>query len=544
MQTQESHFSTQRLDHLGIVAGVCREIGLIDQVDKAVGPSRRKVSVGEAVQAMVLNALGFVGRALYLSPEFFHNKPVDLLVREGLTAQDFNDDSLGRALDRLYEAGVTEVFAQVASHALGVYDIDHQFVHLDSTSFSLHGEYAQDDADPSCIEVTQGYSKDRRPDLKQVVVSLITSQRSAIPLWLEALSGNSSDKQSFVPTLKAYTAQLQESDRPYFVADSALYSADNLKALSQIRWVSRVPETIQEARGLLETIKLEQMAPLGQAGYAGYEHQSTYGGVEQRWLIIYSKQAHQREMATFEKRLARYGERATKELRALSRQRFACREDAQQAVAQAERGWRYHRAEVEVEAVKRYRRRGRPKEGEQPEIIAYRVVGSVVKDPQAIAETGKSKGKFIVATNETDAEALPAGKILSAYKEQGVSVERGFRFLKDPLFFADSLFLKRPQRLMALLMVMGLALLVYALAERKVRQALEQRGESIPNQVGKPTQRPTMRRIFQIFEGIDLLLIAEGSEIQERRLLNMGPIHHQILELLGTEVQKCYLLEN
>jgi transposase len=128
----------------------------------------------------------------------------------------------------------------------------------------------------------------------------------------------------------------------------------------------------------------------------------------------YSKQAHQREMATFERRLARQGEGATKELRALSRQRFACREDAQQAVAQAEQGWCYHRAEVEVEAVKRYRRRGRPKEGERPQIIAYRVVGSVVKDPQAIAKTGKSKGKFIVATNETRADLLPAAKLLSA----------------------------------------------------------------------------------------------------------------------------------
>jgi transposase len=61
----------------------------------------RKVSVGEAVQAMVLNALGFVGSDLYLTPEFFDNKPVDLLIREGLMADDFNDDRLGRALDML-----------------------------------------------------------------------------------------------------------------------------------------------------------------------------------------------------------------------------------------------------------------------------------------------------------------------------------------------------------------------------------------------------------------------------------------------------------
>jgi transposase len=93
---------TERLDHLGIVAGVCREIGLIEEIDRIVGPTERKVSVGQATQAMVLNALGFVGRALYLTPEFFANKPVELLIGEGITAADLNDDSLGRALDEAF----------------------------------------------------------------------------------------------------------------------------------------------------------------------------------------------------------------------------------------------------------------------------------------------------------------------------------------------------------------------------------------------------------------------------------------------------------
>jgi len=75
--------------------------------------------------------------------------------------------------------------------------------------------------------------------------------------------------------------------------------------------------------------------------------------------------------------------------------------------------------------------------------------------------------------------------ILTAYKGQGASVERGFRFLKDPMFFASSLFLEKPARIMALLMVMGFSLLVYALAERVLRTELVQRDESIPNQVGK-----------------------------------------------------------
>ena len=193
-------YATERLDHLGIVAGVCHEIGLIEQIDAYVGPTRRKVSVGEAVQAMVINALGFVGRPLYLTPEFFSNKPVDLLIRPGLAAEDLNDDSLGRALDALYAQGVTEVFGAVAAHALEVYGIAHRFYHLDSTTLSLHGEY-QGDHEPEAITITHGYSRDHRPDLKQAVLSLICSYRSRLPVWLEALSGNEADRTSFPKTI-------------------------------------------------------------------------------------------------------------------------------------------------------------------------------------------------------------------------------------------------------------------------------------------------------------------------------------------------------
>ena len=128
--------------------------------------------------------------------------------------------------------------------------------------------------------------------------------------------------------------------------------------------------------------------------------------------------------------------------------------------------------------------------------------------------------------------------MLWAYKGQGVGPERGFRFLKDPWFVADRLFLKKPERIMALLMVMGWALPVYALAEHRLRSVLRKRGESIPNQFGKPTQRPTMRRIFQMFEGIDVLLLPTLDGVQQQ-VLNLKAVHCRILRLLGPYVGKC-----
>lgn len=535
---QEQAFSTQKLDHLGIVAGICREIDLIGQIDTYVGPTGRKVSVGEAVQAMVLNALGFVGRALYLTPEFFANKPVDILIREGLEAEDFNDDSMGRAMDCLYDVGVTEVFGCVASHALGVYGIKHRFAHLDSSTFSFHGrKYEAEDTE--AISITNGYSKDKRPDLKQAVLNLICSYRSSIPAWLEALSGNSSDKTSFAETIKAYVEQMKGSEAVYFIADSALYSEDNLKELSRMKWVTRVPATLGEVKKLYEAIELEDMASSEEEGYKYCEVCSTYGGVKQRWIVVFSQKGYNREVVTFQKQLEKKRDEAEKELWHLGNKEFEREEEARLAVEAMVDKWKFHEVDFQVEPVAHYGKSGRPKTGEEPERVGWCVVGEVVEKEDAIAEALKTKGKFVIATNELDCEKLGTEEMLKAYKGQGVSVERGFRFLKDPLFFASSLFLEKPERIMALLMIMGLALLVYALAERKLREQLKLQGESIPNQVGKPTQNPTMRRVFQVFEGIDVLLIPQSNGVR-RLVLNLKPIHIKILDLLGEEVQKCY----
>jgi len=491
---------------------------------------------------MVLNALGFVGRALYLTPEFFSNKPVDLLIRVGLTAEDFNDDSLGRALDMLYKTGVTEVFAFVASHALDVFGIEHEFVHLDNTSFSLEGDYATPSEDPKSVRITHGYSRDHRPDLKQVVVSLICSYQSSIPVWLQALDGNRVDKESFPKIIHAYISQMQGSELPYFIADSALYSEANIKSLSQVKWITRVPGTVNAVKELCRTTAPEQMQESALQGYGYLEVESSYGGVPQRWLLVFSQASYKRESASFQKKLGQKREEAQKSLKQLSSQEFATRKAAKAAVAALGKQWEFHQAEVELEKVFHYKQPGRPRKGQKPEHTGWKVVGQVVDKEEAVAEALKSKGKFVLASNELDRERLPAETMLKAYKGQGASVERGFRFLKDPMFFASSLFLEKPERIMALLMVMCLSLLVYALAERALRTELVQRNESIPNQVGKPTQRPTMRRIFQVFEGVDVLLVRDSRGIQ-RQVMNLKPIHHQILGLLGAEVRNCYILD-
>ncbi len=533
-------YETQRIDHLGIVAGICQEISLIEKIDALVKTSERKVSCGKGTQAMILNALGFVGRALYLMPDYLHNKPVDLLIDPDLTADDFNDDTLGRCLDDLYAAGVTEVFYQVASHALQVYGIRSRFVHLDSSSFHLHGAYDPDEPEREAISVTYGYSKDHRPDLKQVVLQLITHNKSALPVWLEVLSGNSNDKKTFKATIKAYCKQLSAEEPAYVVMDSAGFSEDTLKEAQDIFWVMRVPETLAQAKKLVKETPAEEMVEL-ELGYSGKEVTCEYAGIQQRWLVMYSLAAQVRELKTLEKVQAKELEKAQKEWRKLEGQSFNCQADAEKALEQFNQKWKYHRATAQAVAVMQHSRRGRPTAEDQKEVVGYHLEGSLEENTTAIEDSKRSLGRFIIATNDLDTERLTAKAMLENYKDQGVSVERGFRFLKDPLFFAHSLFLKKPERLMALLMIMGLSLLIYSLAERKLRQALKDLNATVPDQRRKPTQRPTIRWIFQLFEGLDILLVKQNGDVRLRQLLNLRPAQEQVISLLGAQVQKCYL---
>lgn len=472
MDGQEG-YTSKRLDHLGIVAGICRRIGLIEQVDQIVGPTDRKVSVGQALQAMVLNGLGFVSRPLYLTPEFFRGKPLEVLLDdEKLVADDLNDDSLGRALDRLFEVGLTEIFAHLASRALSELDIEVETVHLDSTSFSLAGDYqrqSSSEEEEKAIKITHGYSRDRRPDLKQAVMGLICEHRGGIPVWLSALDGNGSDSASFPQMLEAYiekfktTEEEEEEGLPTVVADSALYSAGTLQRLEGIRWITRVPATITEVKKLYQTVQVEQMLPIGHQEEEEEEEEdyriwpieevSYYGEVAQRWLVVYSQAAYRREEASLRRQINKEREEAQKALKKLKRRTYSSREAAVAVVRTlAETSWRFHSAsEVEPISEPKYNQPGRPRDGQQPDYLLWHPAGEVIEDAKAVEDALTTKGKFVVATSELDRQELTDEALIELYKAQNTTVERGFRFLKDPLFFASSLFLKKPERVMVLL---------------------------------------------------------------------------------------------
>lgn len=528
------------IDHLGIVAGIIDEIGLVEEVDYKLGThSQQRLSSGQVLKAMILNGLGFVSAPMYLFEEFFTGKATGHLLGEGIEPSHLNDDRLGRVLDKLYEADLSELFVSIAAKAADRYGVAKDSVALDATSFHLHGHYeVGEEAEPEAIRISRGYSRDHRPDLKQFVVDLMSTADGGVPVFMRVADGNEADQAMFAELLRDFRAQLDFD--ALFVSDAALYGAGNLASLGSLRWLCRVPATLTEARrALTDTPRADFLESDQHEGYRFAELESDYGGVAQRWLVVHSDELHKRATERLQRGLDQREKELDRGLRRLCRQEFACREDAAEATETfaAEYLDDHHRlSETRIEEVAHYGKRGRPAAGTVPEEIRYRIRTELIRDEAAIEAELEHSGRYLLATNVTDREELSGEDMLSEYKARQ-RVERGFRFLKDPMFFTSSTFVNTPRRVAAIAIVMGLCLLVYALGERSLRTALTESGSSIRHQTGKPTQRPTLRWVFQMFQAMHVLDI-DGI----RQITNLTGERSSILGFLGPSCQRYYLL--
>jgi transposase len=247
--------SVERLDHLGVVASVIKDVGIIEMIDARLGlHDQEEITAGEAVAGMILNGLGFSNRPLSLTPQFFANKPLDLLFRPGVRADMFNRFKLGRSLDEVYSYGCDLLFSEIALAVCAQEGIEQRVNHLDTTSFSLTGEYVPD-SDEHAIAITHGYSKDHRPDLKQAVLELMVSQDGGVPLMSKSWDGNTSDIEVFQERARALIETLKKSPSPrYLVADTKLYHEDNAANLKALGFITRIPHTLNRSSGFLSRL--------------------------------------------------------------------------------------------------------------------------------------------------------------------------------------------------------------------------------------------------------------------------------------------------
>lgn len=528
----------KRLDHLGLVAAFCHEIGLPRMIDAVIPKySDHNVSHGDAVLAMILNGLGFHSRTLHMFSDFFETKPVSKFLAKVIEAHHLTDDVLGRTLDALYDADVSALYQTIAERVVEKLGLTSDSVHLDITSFHVDGEYAQTE-DTNAIKLVKGYSRDHRPELNQVVLELICENQAGLPVYMQALSGNTNDAKAFAEVTSNHIHCLKAAQNSrYFIADAALYTEESISSLDkqQQKFITRVPMTIKLAKQALLALEPEQLSVIGN-GYSGCWIDSDYGKVNQRWLLVHSAQATKREEITFFKNLEKTIAKEMQALGKLSKKPFACGTDAELAFKEFKD--QCHLLDfglATIVKVPTYSNPGRPKKNEESTGNQYFIEAVPFTDLDKVKLAKLKVGMFILATNDTDSEDLTMAALLEHYKSQQ-KVERGFRFLKSPEFLTSSIFLKKPERIEALLMIMTMSLLVYSSLEHKIREQLKQAEEFFPSMVkNKTTSKPTARWVFLKFEGIDIL------EINGQRLIT-GLQEHQIrlLRLLGRFYEAVY----
>ena len=214
-------------------------------------------------------------------------------------------------------------------------------------------------------------------------------------------------------------AHFTDSQSPYFIMDSAGYTENNIQEWSgKIKQVSRPPATIWEVQSLYQQIEPEYMEPASQPGYAYAEVGCIYGGINQRWLVIYSEKAYRREIKTLNRRIWKEREKALKNCRVFQNKEFDSESEARPALKKSQAEQHFHPVVVEsVTTVCHYHGKGRPKACQLPDRTAYRLNVKLIQDEVVIEAAQKTKGKFIVAANELDTESLSDEKLLEAYKD-------------------------------------------------------------------------------------------------------------------------------
>ena len=365
------------VQHLPIVKAYADKIGLVEAINEVV-PTEMAIDPGTIVLGMILDTLS--GRSpLYRLEEFFTHQDTALLLGKAVAPEAFQDDTVGRVLDRLYDTGTMKVFTACAIRADRVYGFDKRYIHFDTTSIMVYGDYLLPEEAKEAevpFRITYGYSKDKRPDLKQFVFSTLCVDR-AVPLLGTPHDGNASDKtvnNTLLSDIATFLAKHGVAPGAYiYVADAALVTAENLTTLGDTLFITRLPATYNECGRLIaEAVAHDTWTELGVIAhtqptshrpgttYKAYESAVTLYGTPYRAVVIHSSAQDKRRQKRLEREIQASQSTLQSTARAAEQQVYFCRADAEAAAAQLRAvHTTYHLLEVTIEERPQYGR-GRP----------------------------------------------------------------------------------------------------------------------------------------------------------------------------------------
>jgi len=509
------------------------------------------VSSARALSVMVANVLTARG-PLYSVPGWLQRHIPDQFGLSHREAAAMNDDRIGRALDRLYELEPASLLTGVVTRAVREFDIDLSQIHSDTTTVTFSGDY-DGQADKDALKrpplITFGHNKDHRPDLKQLVYSLTVSADGAVPVHHKIYDGNTTDDRTHIDT---WLAVKEIAGRPDFVyvADSKLCTRENMRFIDEQHgtFLTVMPRSRQEDDAFRSRLRegpvpwLEVRRQKDTSGkdkpdivYEAHEpDERTSDGYRIVWYRSSVKTLHDSKRR--KRRITRARMRIENLEARTGAHRFRSVEAAQRAaddVLQDEGAQRWLEVRAVEETVSDYKQAapGRPSKNTRYRKVDIPIIlFEVAERGDVIQADARCDGVFAMVTND---DGRSATELLDVYKYQPFLEKRNEQ-LKSVLCVAP-VFLQRPERVAALLLVYFLAVLVFALIERETRRAMRA-GEidSLPlYPEDRPCKAPTADGVMRAFEGLrrSQLLDSDGQIVRTFHD-KLSPVASQLIDLL------------
>jgi len=526
-----------------LVMGVINQLGLVDLINNELTWDKKqwKTEPGLIVAALIVSIL-HQRNPLYRLTDYFEQFDTEAIFGEGIKAENFNDDILGRVLDRISDVGVNKLFSAISLRVTLGEKIETSSFHADTTSINVWGEYLQ--VAKNGFKLAHGHSKDGHPELKQFLCGMIVNQEG-IPLACDILSGNTSDKEWNEKTLKEIDHMITGYGNVPYIADSALVTKKNLKLIGQkqLSFISRSPSTFSVTENLKERawdINTWHDLPT----YSTAKHPTIYGyqefveqidGYDYRFIVVKSSHLEARKEKTIAKRLKKEREELDKLAKELSKNEFACETDATATLASIlEKNKKaLHELTGNVESVIK-RKRGRPGKNDVDLPLIYKINLSIQEPTVEKMTLIKAKAAtFVLITNLLDNETWPAHAVLCEYKEQQ-TVERKFKILKDPKLL-DAIFLKKPERIQALSMILVTAVLIYSIIERRVRRALKEANRGFDTSYRGVLTNPTGSVLLSLLTNRIYTIKFSENGVTKRYVSKPDKIAADIFQLANVE---------
>ena len=545
-----------KADYHPVLGQLMNEMDLAGVINRVMGipGSQANIDVGTFVCLFIHHILGDINVKMYRMDEFFTGKAMPLLIpwKPDIDVNEINDDRAARVLDSIWKANPQKVFSAVVDAVIPLHSLETNSIHADTTSKSFYGAYNKAIDGVDVPDITYGYPKDHRPDLKQIIFGIGTTS-DGVPIVSEVASGNESDMTlngRWITKLRKLLKKDKE-DFLLYIGDSALVTTDNLDHLADehIDFISRLPGRFDIEKELKKKANLENdWKDIGKiskeknaASYKVWDTTSDIEGRIYRFIAVYSDHKDKRKIRALDKAVNNECNKNMERFEKLSKRPFACKKDAEIEMKnfQKKHSPKFHqidwKIEVKKEKMKR-KKRGRPKKNETIRFQTnYYLSGSLRLDNDAYVTERELCGQYVLITSLKDSKKEPAKTILEKYKGQ-YYVERIFKFIKDPSW-VGSFCLNKPERIAALGYVLFIAAIIYTLWERRVRMALDNEDiEPIDGLNRQKTKRPTSYALEVVLNQILVLSQQTGEKLRIWLPKPLSRNVQRVIELSGFDV--------